>query len=105
MGKESEGEAKDKKGLRGIVIRTPNTDKEESWQADGEKTVIFDCGSRLYVCPKAKDCQPANHEDLCVCVGGEHGGMAGGYVKFGFLIVSYSSLGLRRIQWSPSGCC
>lgn len=34
---------------------------------DGGKTVIFDCGSRLYVCPKAKDCQPANHS-VCVHV-------------------------------------
>lgn len=68
MGKESEGEAKDKKGLSGIVIRTPNRDKEGSWRGDGEKTAIFDCGSRLYVCPKAKDCQPANHGYPCLCV-------------------------------------
>lgn len=33
-----------------------------------KETVIFDYSSRLHVCPKAKDCRPANHGGGSVCV-------------------------------------
>lgn len=91
---------------------------------------IFDYGSRLYICLKAKDCQPANRRGrrmgvtLCVCVKTRQLVWVIAYQNIiyaeytclcvsarmfvcmlRFLDVSYSSVGLRRIQRPPSGCC
>lgn len=50
--------------IRGWIERVIKKGRERG----GEKSVIFDYGSRLYVCPKAKDCQPANSGGRCVGV-------------------------------------
>lgn len=51
------------------MIRGPDRESEKrKRERGGKETVIFDYGSRLRVCPKAKDCQPANRGGRCVGV-------------------------------------
>lgn len=64
---ESKGRRVEQNSDKGLD-RESQKKKERNRERGGKESVIFDYGSRLRVCPKAKDCQPANRGGRCVGV-------------------------------------